>query len=50
MSLVKKETICSSCNIQYILVLKEDDLNSIACCPFCTLPVESAEPVEGDDE
>lgn len=50
MSLLKKETICKNCNIQYILVVKEEDIVELSCCPFCTLPIESEEAVEGDDE
>lgn len=50
MSLLKKETICKNCNIHYILVVKEEDIVELSCCPFCTLPIESEEVVEGEDE
>lgn len=37
MSLVKKETICLSCETQYIIVMNEDDADKLTCCPFCTI-------------
>lgn len=47
MSLVKKETICASCETQYIIVMHEDDVDKLTCCPFCTIVVDA---VEQDDD
>lgn len=48
MSLVKKETICPSCDIQYILVLNESDVENLTCCPFCSF-VMTVEEQEDDE-
>lgn len=50
MSLLKTETICKICDTQYVLVYQEEDAHNIACCPFCSSPVEDAVETDGEDE
>lgn len=50
MSLLKTETICKTCDTQYILVYQEEDAPHIACCPFCASPIEDAVDADGEEE
>lgn len=50
MSLIKREDICSSCNKQYIVVMKPEDLIDLSCCPFCSFPIEHDPTELGSDE
>lgn len=50
MSLLKNETICKSCSTHYILVLQEEDVVNLSCCPFCSFPVEEVVEQDGEEE
>lgn len=50
MSLYKKEQICLDCDTQYILVVKPEDLDNIAFCPFCASPIEYEEADLNEEE
>lgn len=38
-SLLKIETICKSCNTQFIIVMQPEDADSLSTCPFCSDPL-----------
>lgn len=47
--LLKLEEICNSCNTQFIVAFKKEDLNGVIYCPFCTNPID-VESEETNDE